>query len=181
MTQLMFGGGWLEPLEFSHWRQRVKLERQAGNIPPAQRDALWELLTFHGEEGLWPSDKAVAERACVSISTVRRARKTARELGMLRWEPTRKLVAGAWRQGPNRYQILVPETPVCPGVQKERRRDSRYKGRLPVDIFDPVGKSPKRQMRRPSYEERVQAKAALIRVAVQRDAALMQRWLTRAG
>jgi len=59
------------------------------------------LLAFHGEDGLYPSDAAVAELAGTSARTVRRARVDAKNLGMLSWRPTRKLVNGSWRQGPN--------------------------------------------------------------------------------
>ena len=44
---------------------------------------------------------------------MRRARADARELGLLRWERTRALVAGAWRQGRNRYRIAVPDRPAA--------------------------------------------------------------------
>jgi hypothetical protein len=112
---------WLEPEEYPAWRRRLELERRAHNLTPARRDCLRALLAFVGEAGLFPSDAAVAELAGHGVRTVQRARDDARELGLLTWERTRRLVDGRWRQGPNRYTIAIPDRLVCPGGQDGRR------------------------------------------------------------
>ena len=95
---------WLEPEEFPAFRRRLKAERIARNLTPARRDALLALLAFYGPEGLYPSDETVAAATGCSSRTVRRARADAVAFG-LRWERTRKLVNGRYRQGPNRYWV----------------------------------------------------------------------------
>jgi hypothetical protein len=132
---------WLEPEAFVTWRRRLELERLARNLTPGRRDALVALLSFLGPDGLYPSDETVGKRAGVSARTVRRARTDARALGLLTWQPTRKLVAGRWRQGSNRYEVLLPSRPVCPrppGGQKVRQRKAisiqRLIGAVPANF-----------------------------------------------
>lgn len=127
MPDLCAGLDWLEPEEFPAWRRRLELERRAGSLTLHHRDALRALLSFQGEGGLFPSDAAVAQLAGVSERTVRRARVDARELGLLTWQRTRKLVAGCWRQGPNRYAVAIPARPVCPAGQCGRPRQESKK------------------------------------------------------
>ncbi len=122
MPTLCAGLDWLEPEEFPAWRRRLELERRAHTLTLHRQKALTTLLSFWGAEGLFPSDAAVADLAGVSERTVRRARVDARELGLLTWQRTRKLVAGRWRQGPNRYAVAIPAGPVCPGGQRGRPR-----------------------------------------------------------
>ncbi len=131
MPTALAGLDWLEPEEFPAWRRRLELERRARNVTLHRQKALTTLLAFWGGEGLFPSDAAVAELAGVSDRTVRRARVDARELGLLTWQRTRKLVAGRWRQGANRYTVAVPAGPVCPGGQRGRPRQGSKKQEAP--------------------------------------------------
>jgi hypothetical protein len=121
------GFDWLEPESFPVWRKRLDLERRSGNLTPARMLALRALLSFIGADGLFPSDAAVADLSGLSVSTVQRARRDARGLGLLTWERTRKLVDGRWRQGSNRYTIATPERPVCPAGQSDRQRQGSSK------------------------------------------------------
>ncbi len=133
MPTALAGLDWLEPEEFPAWRRRLELERRGHNLTLHRQKALGTLLAFWGAEGLFPSDAAVAGLAGVSERTVRRARVDARELGLLTWQRTRKLVAGRWRQGANRYSVVIPAGPVRPGGQRGRPRqvskkqEARYK------------------------------------------------------
>jgi hypothetical protein len=124
------GFDWLEPESFPVWRKRLDLERRAGNLTPARMLALRALLSFVGADGLFPSDAAVAGLSGLSVSTVQRARRDARALGLLKWERTRKLVDGRWRQGSNRYTIAIPERPVCSDSQTDRRGRKKEERRL---------------------------------------------------
>lgn len=133
---------WLEPAEWTAWRLRVKAEHMGGNLTPARRDALVALvgLMCAGEDE--PTDEAVAVLAGCSSRTVRRARADARDLGLLSWQRTRRLVAGAWRQGPNRYDLRVPAGPVCPAGQdgrakKQGRKKEAREGVRPAHIVVP--------------------------------------------
>ncbi len=137
MPTPLAGLDWLEPEEFPAWRRRLELERRAHNLTLHRQKALETLLAFWGAEGLFPSDAAVAGLAGVSERTVRRARVDARELGLLTWQRTRKLVAGRWRQGPNRYIVAVADgagvsfrRPTWPtkADKKETRGSVRWRG-----------------------------------------------------
>ena len=83
------------------------------------------LLSYAEADGLYPADAAVAADSGYSISTVRRARMDARDLGLLTWERTRKLVGGRWVQGTNRYTIHLPSRPVCERAGRRRGRHRR--------------------------------------------------------
>ncbi len=137
MPTLCAGLDWLEPEEFPAWRRRLELERRAHNLTLHRQKALGTLLAFWGAEGLFPSDAAVADLAGVSERTVRRARVDARELGLLTWQRTRKLVAGRWRQGPNRYSVTVPTQPVCSGGQ--RGRPSKVSKNSKIEAYNDGG------------------------------------------
>ena len=116
---------WLEPEAFPAFRRRLKAERIARNLTPARRDALLALLAFYGPEGLYPSDATVAAATGCSARTVRRARADAVAFG-LRWERTRKLVNGRYRQGPNRYWVDHAATLTCdPQADRKSDKDSK--------------------------------------------------------
>ena len=116
---------WLAPPEFTDWRMRVKAEHLARNLTPARRDALVALQALICTGDTAPTDEAVAALAGCSSRTVRRARADARELGLLTWQQTRRLVAGAWRRGPNTYSLRVSADPVCPSGQPGRASQAR--------------------------------------------------------
>lgn len=130
---------WLEPAEWSAWRRRVAAERAAHNLTPGRRDALLALLTCLST-GTQPTDAEVARLACCCVRTVQRAREDGRRLGLLSWQGTRQLVAGAWRRGPNAYAVHMPAAPVCPtgqGVRarKEGRKKEAWEGGKPPTLF----------------------------------------------
>lgn len=133
---------WLEPAEFTAWRMRVKAEHLARNLTPARRDALVALQAMICTGDTEPTDEAVAALAGCSSRTVRRARADAHDLGLLSWQRTRRLVAGAWRQGPNNYSVRLPDRPVYPAGQDGRARQGRkerraYEARQPARIVVP--------------------------------------------
>lgn len=125
---------WIEPIEYVAWRRRLDVLRRARHLTHAHKDALAWLLASAGPDGLYPADATVADAAGVSESTVYRARLRARELGILAWTHTRKMVSGKWRQGPNRYVVLFPTAPVTPRLPDRQsdgqRQDSKNNKRL---------------------------------------------------
>jgi hypothetical protein len=140
---------WIPAEQWPAWRLRVRAEAAVGNLTRARRDALTALLGLLCTGDVEPSDAEVAEVAGCSTRTVRRARADARALGMLRWTRTRQLRGERLVQGRNRYQIAVPNGPVCPkptdqtdrksaqGRQKERReaREApRTAANMPVHV-----------------------------------------------
>lgn len=124
---------WLESEEFAAWRRRLDLERRARHLTETQRICLEGLQAalLAGERA---TDALVAERVGHSERTVRRARVAARELGMLDWRHTRRVVGGAWRQGPNAYALRLPARPVCPAGQTGRARKERKEGEMPRSV-----------------------------------------------
>jgi hypothetical protein len=122
---------WIEPEHYPAWRKLLEDERRVGNLTPARRDVLRGLLAFFGVEGLWPSDQTVADLTGYSRSTVWRARRDAKDLGLLRWSPRRN---PSGRQGSNAYEVILRETPAARGVfpecqgERQRKEVSKKKG-----------------------------------------------------
>ena len=131
---------WLEPAEYAAWRRRIAAEHAARHLTHARRAALLALVTCLSTN-VEATDANVAALACTSTRTVRRARHDARELGLLSWERTRRVVAGRWRQGVNAYVLALPSAPVCSGGQLGRIRQARKieKGPTAVRIVIPAG------------------------------------------
>ena len=124
---------WIESAEYAAWRRRVAAEHAARYLTHARRAALLALVTCLSTN-VEPSDANVAALACTSTRTVRRARHDARELGLLSWERTRRVVAGRWRQGFNAYVLALPSAPVCSGGQLVRARQARKEGKGPTAV-----------------------------------------------
>jgi hypothetical protein len=109
------------------WLGKLGNALQAQQISGKEYLAGRALLAFIGDDGrLDPSHAAIAERACCSERTVRRALARFDALGLLRWQ--RRLVRqpGAWRaeQTSNAYELVPdgrPITPRAPVVQGSLR------------------------------------------------------------
>jgi hypothetical protein len=109
------------------WLGKLGNALQAQQISGKEYLAGRALLAFIGDDGrLDPSQAAIAERACCSERTVRRALVRFADLGLLRWQ--RRLVRrpGAWRseQASNAYELVPdgrPITPRAPAIQGSLR------------------------------------------------------------
>jgi hypothetical protein len=109
------------------WLGKLGNALQAQQISGKEYLAGRALLSFIGEDGrLDPSHAAIAERACCSERTARRALVRLEALGLLRWQ--RRLVRrpGAWRseQTTNAYELVpdgCPITPRAPAIQGSLR------------------------------------------------------------
>jgi hypothetical protein len=99
----------------SSWTARVWREFHVGNLTRAFRDVLLTLKTYRGRGGLiCPSHETLAQRVGCHASTVWRALRAARVLGLVQW--TERRVRAVWRslRTSNRYWLLQPEEPVAP-------------------------------------------------------------------
>ena len=128
----LFDAGPRRPLSIGDrclWLGKLSNALQAQQISGKEYLAGRAILSFMGEDGrLDPSHAAIAERACCSERTVRRALVRFNALGLLRWQ--RRLVRqpGAWRseQTSNAYELVPdgrPITPRAPTVQGSLRLD----------------------------------------------------------
>jgi DNA-binding transcriptional MocR family regulator len=104
------------------WRARVWAEWRAGNLSRDMRDVLLTLRTFRGTGGLcMPSHATLAARARCSVSTVARALKQAKALGLLAWAERRRRVGWRSLRSSNSYAFPVPADAVQPGMKPVRK------------------------------------------------------------
>lgn len=100
------------------WTERVWREYRAGTLTRAFRDVLLTLRTYRGHSGLiCPSHETLAERARCSVTTVQRALRQARTLGLVIWAERRVRASWRWLRTSNSYSLSVPETPIDPGMK----------------------------------------------------------------
>ena len=100
------------------WQSRIWREHAAGTLTRAFRDVLLTLRTFRGHGGLiCPSHETLADRAKVSISTVQRALKHARCLGLVEWSERRVQAGWRWLRTSNTYDLTAPDSPVDPHLR----------------------------------------------------------------
>ena len=100
------------------WQSRIWREHAAGTLTRAFRDVLLTLRTFRGHGGLiCPSHETLADRAKASISTVARALKHARHLGLVEWSERRVKAGWRWLRTSNTYELMVPDSPVDPQMR----------------------------------------------------------------
>lgn len=104
------------------WLQRLKCDRRFGNIPALQYSVLvvlCELITIGDHH---PSEARLMAAAIASRSTVQRAKRTARELGLLSWVRNFDWDGGIRREKPCTYCL---EFPLTPPVRRERQKEAR--------------------------------------------------------
>ena len=108
------------------WTPRIEIERRLGNVTPSEALVLvelWRLLIVGDHE---PSEARLATLAGVSRSTVGRAKKTARALGLLTWERQRDPGTTIQQERPCAYQLAMP---TAPPVRRVRQADERQASR----------------------------------------------------
>ena len=108
------------------WFSRLRREYEAGNLPAKQYLVLCELGRFDRcRLGIFPSPRTLAARARCGLRTVQRALQAAWRLGLVKWTGTR--VRAAWRslQGPNRYVLKLPASPVQWGCRTDGQTGRR--------------------------------------------------------
>ena len=154
----------LPPIEWSTYRARLRDEMAAGWIPAKQYLALVALadLVVSGDDS--PTVAKIAAWSGVNPRTVRRARATAEERGLLdvqpQFEPAPEGSGRRRWQTANRYSLTTPNEPVRPKLRKSRggQRVRPSKGRK---------------------EERMLDKVDLVAVAGFMTERLSRRWATR--
>lgn len=100
------------------WTARVWQEYRGGTLTRAYRDVLLTLQSYRGRGGLiCPSHETLADRTRCSVSTVQRALRHARTLGLVMWAERRVRASWRWLRTSNKYALDVPENPLDPGMQ----------------------------------------------------------------
>lgn len=95
------------------WTNRIWREFHAGTLTRAYRDTLLTLQSYRGRGGaIYPSHETLAERARCGVSTVQRALRHARTLGLVVWTERRVRAGWRWLRSSNSYVLVVPDTPV---------------------------------------------------------------------
>ncbi len=111
------------------WTAAVWQHFHAGALTRAHRDVLLTLRTYRGHGGdCWPAHETVAARARCSPSTVLRALRQARELGLVRWAERRVRAGWRWLRSSNAYRFILPDRPPKPRARACRRTDRQKAG-----------------------------------------------------
>jgi DNA-binding transcriptional MocR family regulator len=151
----------------SPWKQRVTNEARAGNIAPKEWKAL-EALANLLETNPNPSHKEIAREAGCGVSTVQRALRQAKHLGLAFWVADYDPAARRGRrQLPNRYELTMPQGPTILGRRLPRPVGQRGPANTSLsDSFLPLGTT------READSAVAAARQALAAVAARRTAAL---------
>ena len=100
-------------------------EYRAENLTRTERDVLLTLRTFRGNGGaIHPSHDTLAGRVKCHVSSIQRALRQARELGLVTWIERRVRAGWRWLSTSNAYRLAVPDTPVEAGQKPVWRRVS---------------------------------------------------------
>lgn len=110
----------LPPLDWSAHRRRLKDERGAGWLTACSHDVLKAVADLVHAGDLEPTVAKIATWAQVSVATVRRALRVARERGLLVVIPQFVQVDGRPQQRANRYALALPSEPVTPKPRPSR-------------------------------------------------------------
>lgn len=103
------------------WLDRLDLERRNGNLPGDQERVLrclW-VLVMSGDDQ--PSEARLLSEAGVSRSTVQRAKRTGRALGLLTWDRQWRMEGDLRREQPCAYRVEMPAGPVVRRPQRGRQ------------------------------------------------------------
>ncbi len=104
------------------WLDRVDLERRNRNISGDQARVLDVLGRLALQGDTEPSEARLASEAGVSRSTVTRAKRAGKRLGLLEWERQPVYAGNLRRDKPCAYQTMLPPAP-C--VRRMHQGDGR--------------------------------------------------------
>jgi hypothetical protein len=171
----LFGEGPRVPMDRERravWKARIEIHRRARRITDGESYIGLALLKRLGQDGRCdPSHQTLAEDSGESVSTVQRALKAFLACGMVSW--VRRLVRDGWRacQTSNAYLLTVGKVPEIPGkpcdgqTGRETRRDRYSSVQQAAPEVSPAAQH--------------KARAALARIAAQREAVLQARLLNK--
>jgi hypothetical protein len=109
------------------WTAAVWQHFHAGALTRASRDVLLTLRTYRGHGGdCWPAHETIAARARCSPSTVLRALRQARDLGLVTWAERRLRAGWRWLRTSNAYRFILPDRPPEPHARACRRTDRHF-------------------------------------------------------
>jgi DNA-binding transcriptional MocR family regulator len=110
------------------WKARIDLHRRAGRITDGECHVGQALLLRLGHDGRCdPSHATLADDSGESVSTVQRALRALRKLGMVSW--VRRLIRDGWRaaQTSNAYLLSLGEAPEIPRPRCDGQTDRETK------------------------------------------------------
>jgi hypothetical protein len=167
----LFGDGPRLPMDRERravWKARIEIHRRARRITDGESYVGLALLKRLGQDGRCdPSHQTLADDSGESISTVKRALKAFLACGMVSW--VRRLVRDGWRacQTSNAYLLTLGKVPEILGKPCDVQTDRETR----KEAFSSVQEV--------SARAQQEARAALARVAAQRQAVIQARLLTR--
>jgi hypothetical protein len=152
------------------WRARLMMFRRARKLTPLHEDIGLAMLKRLGTDGrLDPSQQTVADDVGCDPRSVRRALVAFRSCGLVFW--VKRLVRDRWRvaQTSNAYALTIGDPPVIPA---SRSGGQTGRGTRRIESISVQQAAPE-----VSPEARQEARAALARIATQRQAVLQARLL----
>lgn len=103
------------------WQSAIVAHRRLRNLPPFQADVLVYLGTLIDAGDCEPTDARLAAETGYGISTCQEARRRARALGLLDWQPQYHDSVPRRRRA-NRYWLCAPPTEPEPRPDLRRKR-----------------------------------------------------------
>lgn len=175
----LFGDGprrRLDREQRARFRFLLNAHRRAGRIPPLAEMIGNALIRRLGTDGqLDPAHETIADDVGCCSRTVRRALEALKALGLVMWQ--RRLVRVGWRtaQTSNAYLLALADGEILP-KSRVRRCDGQSVRQTRKVAFISAQEAPAEV----SPEARQEARAALARIAAERQAVIQARLLTRA-
>lgn len=180
----LFGDGprrALDREQRARFRFLLSAHRRARRIPALAEMIGNALVRRLGTDGqLDPAHETIADDVGCCARTVRRALEALRVLGLVMWQ--RRLVRVGWRtaQTSNAYLLAPVEAGTLPTSRPPRCDGQSVRQTRRIEIISVQQAAAQRWAAEVSPEAQQEARAALARIAAQRQAVIQARLLTRA-
>ena len=174
----------LEPETLFHVKQRIRAEREIGNIGHSFAIIGTAIASLAAAGETTPTEAQIGELSGYSTRTVRRAKVRLRELGILVSRRRGRRVNGVWRRISCEYQLVLPLGPVLLNlppplhlVADDAGRPKGQDGRTRQESKKVSGLGTKRPVAHVAHAD--QARMALAEIARQRQEARNSEWMRR--